>query len=368
MILFRYLLRETVKTQFAVLFILLLIFISQKFVRVLADAVNGNIPADLVMTILWLNLPSLGSLMIPISLFIAVLLAHGRLYAESEMVVMTACGYSPRNVLKSTMILAFLTAAAAASITFYLAPSANEKEREVIESAQADAGLATLVEGRFHSVPGDAGVVYVENYEKGFQLNKIFAAHWPKEEGTRPSVISAKSGKVTEQDGAEILTLYDGQRVEGMSGSKDYQVTYFDSFSMVLESREAKDGRRKVDTIPTIELLDSNELAYQVELQWRIALPVSILILTFIVVPMAAVNPRQGRYAKLLPALLIYLSYFLLLSACRSGIEEGSLPLMSMWLVQITFLLVGIYLNLHERINFVRLFKRNAAASGQKGS
>ncbi|MCE0558200.1 LPS export ABC transporter permease LptF [Motilimonas sp. 1_MG-2023] len=369
MILFRYLLKETAKTQIAVLFILLLIFISQKFVRVLADAVNGNIPADLVMTILWLNLPSLGTLMIPISLFIAVLFAHGRLHAESEMVVMTACGYSPRNVLNATMVLALITAAFAAYITFYISPAANLKERQVIEEAQADAGLATLIEGRFHSAPDGSGVVYVENYSEGYNLSKIFAAHWPKEGEQRPSVLTARTGKVVEKKGAEILTLYDGQRYEGIQGQKDYQITEFDSFSMVLESREVKESRRKVDTIPTAELIGSKDLAEQVELQWRIALPISILILTFIVVPMAVVNPRQGRYAKLFPALLIYLSYFLLLSASRSGIEDKTLPLLSMWLVQGIFLLVGIYLNIKDAPAIAQLFNKTAktVASSGKG-
>jgi lipopolysaccharide export system permease protein len=45
-----------------------------------------------------------------------------------------------------------------------------------------------------------------------------------------------------------------------------------------------------------------------------------------IAVPMAMVNPRQGRYAKLLPAVMLYLSYFLLLSAGESAVERGQLP------------------------------------------
>ena len=360
MILFRYLLKETAKTQVAVLFILLLIFISQKFVRVLADAVNGNIPADLVLTILWLNLPSLGTLMIPISLFIAVLFAHGRLHAESEMVVMTACGYSPRSVLKATMVLALLTTAFAAYITFYVAPSASFKENKVIEKAQADAGLATLIEGRFHVAPDGTGVVYVEDYEKGYNLSKVFAAHWPNTPDQRPSVITAQTGKVVEKKNAEILTLYNGQRYEGIQGQKDYQLTEFDSFSMVLESREVKERRQRVDSVATSTLLASDDLVHRAELQWRIALPISILILTFIVVPMAVVNPRQGRYAKLFPALLIYLSYFLLLSASRSGIEDQSLPIFSMWLVQGSFLLVGIYLNVKDHAAVTQFFDRRA--------
>ena len=49
MIIFRYLLKEVAKTQLAVFFVLMTIFISQKFVRVLGDASEGSIPGQMVM-------------------------------------------------------------------------------------------------------------------------------------------------------------------------------------------------------------------------------------------------------------------------------------------------------------------------------
>ena len=63
MILLRYLMLETFKSQVGILFVLLLIFVSQKFIGILAQAINGVIPADLVLTLLYLNLPTLGTLM-----------------------------------------------------------------------------------------------------------------------------------------------------------------------------------------------------------------------------------------------------------------------------------------------------------------
>ena len=111
-------------------------------------------------------------------------------------------------------------------------------------------------------------------------------------------MITAQTGKVVEKKNAEILTLYNGQRYEGIQGQKDYQLTEFDSFSMVLESREVKERRQRVDSVATSTLLASDDLVHRAELQWRIALPISILILTFIVVPMAVVSPRQGRYVR----------------------------------------------------------------------
>ena len=92
MILTRYLTKEVFKSQIAILFILLLIFFSQQLVRVLGSAANGKVPADLVFSLLGLGMPTMAQLMLPLCLFIAILLTFGRLYAESEITVMRACG------------------------------------------------------------------------------------------------------------------------------------------------------------------------------------------------------------------------------------------------------------------------------------
>ena len=70
MLIFRYLLRETLKSQIAVFLVLMAIFVIQKFVRVLAAATDGDIPAGLVLGFLALNMPVLASLILPLSLFL----------------------------------------------------------------------------------------------------------------------------------------------------------------------------------------------------------------------------------------------------------------------------------------------------------
>lgn len=88
MILSRYLTKEIFKSQIAILFILLVIFFCQQLVRVLSSAVSGRVPTDLVLSLLGLGMPTMAQLMLPLSLFIALLLTLGRFYAESEITVM----------------------------------------------------------------------------------------------------------------------------------------------------------------------------------------------------------------------------------------------------------------------------------------
>jgi len=352
---------ETFKTQIGILFVLLLIFVSQKFIVILSQAINGVIPADLVLTILYLNLPTLGTLMLPISFYLAVLFAHGRLHSESEMVALTSCGYSPNKVLQATLTLSLLTFTFACFNSLYLAPASEDKMLSVIEAAEADSGTATLIEGRFHKTSETGGVVYVEKYEKGKNLVNIFAAHWPKVEGQSPSVITSRSGKIEDKEDGTWLTLESGQRYAGIVGEHEFENTHFSSYQVHIANAEVESKTRGVEALPTSQLIGVKDTHYQAELQWRIAIPVSILLITFMAVPMAKVNPRQGRYAKLLPALALYLTFFLLLSASKSLIEDGIIDPSSIWAVQALFFILGVILHLHGigKFNFkANKFKR----------
>lgn len=346
MILLRYLMLEIFKSQVGILFVLLLIFVSQKFIGILAKAIKGSIPTDIVMTLLYLNLPSLAILMLPISFYLAILFALGRLHSESEMVAMTSCGFSPNSTLKSALLLSLFTFVFASYNTLYLAPTAEDKMVSVIENAESDAGAATLIEGRFHETSTNGGVVYVEKYEKGQKLQKVFAAHWPEDK--LPSILTAASGTVEERKDGIWVSLFEGERYAGHVGQNEFDVSEFERFDVHIASREVENKTRGVSALTTSQLMGVDDPKYQAELQWRIALPLSILLLTFMAVPLARVNPREGRYAKILPALALYLSYFLLLSTAKSLIEDATIPALSIWIVQIVFFSVGVILHLQS--------------------
>lgn len=357
MILLRYLMLETFKSQIGILFVLVLIFVSQKFITILAQAINGVIPVDLVITLLYLNLPQLGTLMLPISFYLAVLFAHGRLHSDSEMIAMSSCGYSPNNVLKATLLLSFLTFTIAAYNSLYLAPLSEDKMISVIEEAQANTSSATLIEGRFHKTSGNGSVVYVET-STNRKLEKIFAAHWPEDGKQAPSVLTAEEGHLDAKQDGTWLTLTNGQRYAGIVGQHEFDNSSFRTYQVHIANREVQKQVRGVEALPTAALFFVDNPKYQAELQWRLGLPVSILLMTLMAVPLARVNPRQGRYAKLLPALALYLTFFLLLSTTKSLIEEGTLPAISIWIVQIIFLLLGIMLHLQSLGKFTKVTLR----------
>lgn len=142
-----------------------------------------------------------------------------------------------------------------------------------------------------------------------------------------------------------MLDLADGIRYEGVPTMLDYTVTDYENYQVLIGQRKVRQRHRDWDAVPTHKLLKESAPRAQAELQWRISMVLCIPLMTMIVVPLSSVNPRQGRFAKLFPAVLIYLAYFLAISAAKSALEEGDLPPeIGLWSVNILALLVAIVL------------------------
>ena len=214
MIIFRYLLKEVAKTQLAVFLVIMTIFISNKFVRVLDDASEGGIPGHLVMTFIGLKIPDLAGMILPLSFFLGVLLAYGRIYAENEMTVLHACGVSEWYVVRVTLILGVVTAIITGIFTLYLSPMAAEYEYQVKDQIAADSGLSSLIAGRFQTTGNKKAVVFIhEKNRDDNTLEKVFVAQLPDQDTPNASVIDsslvyAATGQVVEEEtGSQRLIL-----------------------------------------------------------------------------------------------------------------------------------------------------------------
>ena len=361
MIIFRYLLKEVAKTQLAVFFVLMTIFISQKFVDVLGDASEGSIPGQLVMTFIALKIPDLAGFILPLSLFLGVLLAYGRIYADSEMTVLHACGVSEWYVVRVTLVLAVVTAILTGIFTLYLAPIASEYEYKVKEDLAADSGLSALVSGRFQQTGNQDAVVFIHDKDRETNsFNKVFVAQLPKGDNIDASIINsslvyAKTGKVFENEqGSQQLVLDNGIRYHRDIKTKEFQSVAFDKYYIQIKDQQVEHQHRKLSALPSIELYNNVppelESAYRATIQWRIAFPLTCIILIFIAVPLSVVNPRQGKFAKMLPALMLFLGYLLLLTSMRSAIEKNAIPsIIGLWPVHISAIFIGAMLLMKER-------------------
>ncbi|EKE74883.1 LPS export ABC transporter permease LptF [Gallaecimonas xiamenensis] len=344
MIVFRYLFAEAFKSTVAVTLVLMAIFVSREFVSVLSDAADGDIPGTLVAQVIGLHLPSLLVMVLPLAVFIGILMAHSRMYSEHEMPVLHACGISEWYVARVTLAVALVFALISAFITLWFAPWAMEQEYQLIEKAQSSSGLATLQEGRFQRTANNRAVVFIENIDNK-KLDSVFVAQLPGD-GQSPSVLMAKGGEVAKNEqGNDTMELTQGYRYEGEAGQAALQEVRFGSYKMQIGDQEVQKRRRKLAALPLVDLLADDSVDARGELQWRMALPIAIMLLSLIAVPMAQTGPRQGKFAKLMPALGLFLGYLLLLLAGNRALEDGKIPIsLGLWWIHGLALFIGVAL------------------------
>src|SRR5690606_32550540 len=101
---------------------LLLIVMSGRIVRYLADAAAGISEGGVLLTRMGYRMPSFLELILPLGFFIGILLAYGRLYVDSEMTVLSACGMSERRLVGYTLTTAVIVATIVAILSLYVSP------------------------------------------------------------------------------------------------------------------------------------------------------------------------------------------------------------------------------------------------------
>ncbi|WP_075182790.1 LPS export ABC transporter permease LptF [Pantoea sp. 1.19] len=359
MIIIRYLVRETLKSQLAILFILLLIFFCQKLVRILGAAVDGEIPTNLVLTLLGLGVPEMAQLILPLSLFLAILMTLGKLYTDSEITVMHACGLSKAVLVKAAGVLMLMTATLAAVNVLWLSPWSSRYQNEVTQNAKANPGTAALAAGKFTPSGDGNSVLFIERVN-GREFHNVFLAQLRPKGNARPSVVLADGGHMSERaDGSQVVTLDKGTRFEGTALLRDFRITDFVNYQAIVGHQAVTLDPNDADQAPLATLFTSDKPEFRSELHWRLTLVFSVLVMGLMVVPLSVVNPRQGRVLSMLPAMLLYLIFFLLQSSLRSNGAKGKLdPAIWMWLVNLSYLALAVVLNLWDTVPMRRLRAR----------
>lgn len=349
MILFRYLAKEILLTLFAVSATLLVIVMSGRFVKYLAEAASGDLAPDVVFSIMAYRLPSFLELVLPLGLLIAILLAYGRLYVESEMTVMSACGLSTRRLAVFTLVPASAVALLVLGLSLYASPLGIAKVQEIFQDAKNSSGLEMLVAGRFRIDKKSGRVTYVERLDDKQVMEEVFSAEQSKDKhDDKLSVVLAERATIQniEQHSARYLVLENGFQYLGKPGSQELRVTKFDQFGQLIkQAKSSSNIYKKADARSTEQLLASTKLEDKATLQWRFSLGILVPIVALIAQALSQTNHRRGRYVKMLPAFLIYIIYVVLLSAARDGIEKGQIPLeWGMWWVHGVFLIIALCL------------------------
>lgn len=343
MLIFRYLAKEVFVMLAALTVILLLIFMSDQFVRYLNRAASGQLPVVFIIKLMMLEVPNLMGLLLPLGFYMALMIAYGRLYAESEMTVLNACGYGPGTLLRQSLIMASMVAFVVWVIMFWISPYISMERTKLLRSSGVQILMQTVFPGQFRAVSGGRQVFYVESLSrnKSVAQNVFFARLNDQEAIPKWDVLWAhkafiQTDPLTYEDYA---ILQHGLAYQGQPGQANYQIAEFERYQARLPQPVALTSK-DIRTFYTSDLwpLNNQDRTKAAELQWRFSVPLMVLTLTLIAVPLSRVDSRSGKYAKLLPAILIYIVYANFMFIARNWISQGKIsPWLGMWWLHLLF-------------------------------
>jgi lipopolysaccharide export system permease protein len=340
----RYVLREVVQTWLGVTGVLVAILVSNQLSRVLGQAADNQYSRSVVFDLIALGAIMNLSVIVPVGLLLAVVLTLGRLYHDSEMAALQACGFGPSRLLAPLFCFAAVIAVGLGWLAFVQVPRADGQVQLLRQSAIKEAQFGQLDAGRFRGFSGGDAVFYAERVDQEGVLHNVFVQ---RESAGRIEVALADTATYTKvsSGGMHLVTLFNGRRYEGVPGQDDFRVIEFREHGIPIATPEDVRGALDPDTKPTHLLWGSSDPADIAQVQSRTSLPLMALVLTLVAVPLSVLRPRQGRYARVGIAITFYFVYSLLLRAAKVWVEKGDLPpLIGVWWVHAAALALGVYL------------------------
>jgi lipopolysaccharide export system permease protein len=370
-IIFRYLAKEILFTLLAVSGVLLLIFMSGTFVRYLAEAAAGDLSPQALLVIMGYRLPGFLELILPLGTFIGVLLAYGRLYVESEMVVLSACGLSQRRLLSYTLLAASPVIVAVSVLSLYVSPKGVAAVETLMAEQRARGEFELIMPEQFQPLNDGQATFYTEQVSDNREdLREVFIADVSANSlvtGGESAVVRAEGAHqwFDEQYQRRYFVLEQGKRYGGLAGTLNFHEISFASFGQLMQSnlRQAR-VKYKVEAEPTEALFGAEEPVRIAALQWRLSLPILVVVVCMLAVPLSRTNPRQGRYLGMIPAIFLYIIYLVALNAARDQIKLAKLdPWLGLWVVHGVFFALAVLL--FNWGNLRRWLKHHAVLGGR---
>jgi lipopolysaccharide export system permease protein len=355
LILNRYIIREISQPMLAICAVLIAIFASYSAAEYLADAVSGLLPADFVLLLLLLKIAIALEVLLPTTLYLAVVIALGRMYRDSEMVALESCGVGTLKVFRPVFYLAFMLAILVGILSLYVRPWSFSKIYWLKAQAQSNFDISQMEGGQFYEIKTANLVIFAQdvNHRKN-RAEQVFIS---SQDGKAQQVIFAQKAyhRMDQSSGKQLLLLQNGYMYEFEQGGEKGKITEFQKATYLLSPKAVIPPRYKRKAASTAHLLQSDDLEDIAELQWRLSTPLSTLLLGLLGVLLSRTTPRQGKYAKVMVAFVIFAVYYNLSVVTKNWVEKGAVdPLPGIWAVQSALAVLIVVLAWRQNVFVLR--------------
>ena len=333
--------RDLLKTLLSVLTVIVVIIVSRKFIRILDEAIAGQVSNETLLSILGLKTISATVEFLPVALFMAVLMVMGRMYRDQEMSAVASAGGGAGTLYRAVFLLVVPLSVLSLGLSLYVSPWAEANVDQIMKQGEESADLRGIAAGKFSEYSQGDLVFYVEKISADKKMHNVFVQN--RQNGNM-DIINAEAARIEDLADGRYIIFENGEQVRGQPGTLNYVIEQFVEYAVRLDTKESVVALNR-QAFAVDLLWGSKVKAYIAELQRRFSVPLGALLLSFIAVPLAQISPRGGVYGNMLVGFLIYFSYGNLVRVSQSWVMTGAIPA---WLggtsVNVLLLLIGCFL------------------------
>ncbi len=268
--------------------------------RLLDLVINRGQSAPTFVYLTLLVLPSLLVIILPIAFFAGTLFALNKLNSDSELVVMSAAGFSRAQIAVPVFISAAIVMALTYLCGLYLMPAGQRALNDKGVDIRADIGTALLNEGEFNT-PALGLTVFIRALSSDGKISGVLVHD--NRNTKHPITYLAESGQLAQTAGGARLIMTDGTVEESSNGGSQLSVLRFQSYVFDLDQfanqtrgSERATSERYLSELfwPSDKLTPKVRNAYIAEGHNRLSQP--LYCIAFALIALAAV--LRGRRAR----------------------------------------------------------------------
>ncbi len=304
-----------------------------------ASCIDRGIPFQELMPLISFNMIRDVPVILVLSIFLAVIITISQLYKNSEAIVMNSIGLGDKAFLSVIKPLAIILFLFVLFLTAYAVPWAKQQKSAAEEETKNASEFSFITEGKFESFK-NGDIVFYASESTSIDVGGV--------QNMEEIVLASDAKKYIDPKSKSIyLRLRDGVRYQGLPSSENINILNFDSYDLEIVSGEVQKSIAtftEIEEKTTLDLLKQGGLLAIAELQWRLSLPLSILILVVFAVYLGKTSPRGGKGINILIGIFVFMLYNNGLLVAKSSIENGLLsPIIGLWgihLIAILFLML----------------------------
>ncbi len=269
--------------------------------------------------------------LVPFSLFLAIITGLGQLAATQEALAIRANGGGDKMLFSSVAGVGLLITLIIGVESLWLRPQAYEHIYTISTAIDQDIDFSRIEGGKFYisqaSQNDQGGRVIFADRREDDTLYQVFVAHTVN--GRSEFIFARDAVQQASTDGDRVMDFTQGylyQLVEQSDASDDWHLA-FDEMRFVMPPPANPDpGNRRKST--STEVLSKSAVPFEIaEYQGRFGAPLTTLLLALLAIPLSRFAPRSSRYGRMLVAVVFVIVYYSANSLARTWMESGVISL-----------------------------------------